>query len=160
MKQGCILLMILLSSSLIPQVYSQSNTTPVSLTLTVYTDGITKIDYHLESDPNKIKVNVDLFGENLENVVIRNEEGNPLGVTMDNNLAMIDSIGALELYITYLTDTLTVEEDSIWLINITSPVNVTIILPKNAQYFDMNQLPLDINTVGGAPCLINSYTIF
>lgn len=153
MKQSWVLLMILLSSSIISPVMAQSDATPISLILTVYTDGTTKIDYHLESDPTKVRVNVDLFGKNLENVVVRDEEGNPLGVTVDDYKATVDSIGALELYFTYLTNTLVTEENSIWFVNVTSPVNVTIILPKNAQFFDMNELPMEINLIDNSPHL-------
>jgi hypothetical protein len=156
MKQSWVLLFLLLSSSFIPSVKSQSETTPQSLSLTIYTDGTTKVDYYLESDPTKIRVDVELFGSGIENVVVKDEGGNPLWVTVDDYIATVDSIGALGLYFTYLTKTLISEEDSIWLVNISSPVNVTIILPKNAQFLDMGELPTEIGSMGDSQYLVFS----
>ena len=148
MKQNWLLVFILLFSIFTPFVKSQSEIEPVSLTLTIYVDGTTKVDYYVQSDPTRVRVDIELFGKNLENVIVRDEDSNPLGVTINNNTAQVDSIGALELYFSYLTDTLTYEEDSIWLVNITAPVNITILLPKNAQFLDMSDIPTEIGIIG------------
>lgn len=148
MRQRLILFMIILTALYVPLSLSQTDITPVSLSLTLYTDGTTKVDYHAQSDPTKVRVYAKLFGEGLENILVRDEDGNPLRVILYNNTAQVDSIGAFELYFTYLTSTLTYEEDSIWVVNVTSPVDVTIILPEKAQFLDMSEIPIDIGYMG------------
>ena len=137
-----------------PLVQAQTDTTPISLTLTIYSNGITQVDYHVRSDPTKVRVQTPLFGDNLENLVVRDEDGNPLQASLINSTAKVDSIGALELHFSYQTEDFTSVDDSIWVVNITSPVNVTIILPENADFLDMNDIPIDIGNIGDSAYLV------
>jgi len=121
---------------------------PVSLTLTTFSDGTTKVEYYTESDPDRLRVDVELFGPPFINLVIYDEEGNPLGSSTHGNDVTVDSIGASELHFTYLTYNLTFRNGAIWSVNVTSPVETTIILPKGAAFFDMNSIPINIGTVG------------
>ena len=148
MRQRLILLLILLSTMSLPIVKSQSETTPVSLTLTIYSDGTTKVDYYTHSDPTKVRIETELFGDQINSLVVRDEEGNPLQSYILNDTVQVDSIGALELHFSYLTPSLTVETDFIWVTNITSPVNVTFILPKNANFLDLSEIPTEIGYIG------------
>ena len=146
--QKLVILIILLSMISTPSILAQSDITPLSLTLTLYSDGTTNVDYYVNSDPTKERVETNLFGENIENLVVRDEDGNPLETHILNETVRIDSIGATELHFTYQTDSLTQENKLIWLANITSPVNVTFILPKNANFLDISEIPLDIGVIG------------
>jgi hypothetical protein len=148
LKQKLLIFLILLSIIFNSYASAQSEVTPKSLTLTLYTDGTTQVDYAIASDPTKVRVETPLIGENFENLIVRDENGNPLGVTMINNTAQVDSIGVLNLYFSYLTDSLTKEDNSVWVVNVTSPVNVTIVLPKNAQFLDMSEIPIEIGNMG------------
>lgn len=144
--------------------YSQTKLTPVSLTLTLYSNGVTQVNYFLKSDPTKVRVETGLFGEDIESVVVRNEDGDPLQINSFNETYQIDSIGSVELHISYQTKDLTSVEDSVWIVNITSPINVTIILPENADFLDMNPIPSEIGSFGKAYYLNfppgNSYTYY
>ena len=148
MRQRLILLIVLLSTMSLPLVKSQPEITPVSLTLTLYSDGSTKVDYYAHSDPTKVRVETVLFGDQINSLVVRNEDGNPLQAYLENSTVQVDSIGALELHFSYLTPSLTVENDFIWLSNVTSPVNVTFILPKNANFLDLSEIPTEIGYIG------------
>jgi hypothetical protein len=121
---------------------------PVSLTLTTFSDGTTKVEYLVESDPNRLRVDVELFGSPFVNLVIFDEEGNPLGSSTDSEIVTVDSIGASELQFRYLTSNLTFCTGAIWSFNITSPVETTIILPKGAAFFDMSSIPINLGIVG------------
>ena len=121
---------------------------PTSLTLTVFSDGTTKAEYDVECDPDRLRVDVELFGPPFINLVIYDEEGNPLGSSTEGGNVTVDSIGASELLFTYLTYNLTFCDDVIWSVNVSSPVETTIILPKEAAFFDMSSIPTNIGTVG------------
>ena len=71
MKRRLILLIILLLAMSLPNAKSQSEVTPISLTLTTYTDGTTKVDYHLYSDPTKVRIETELFGDQINSLVVR-----------------------------------------------------------------------------------------
>ena len=121
---------------------------PTSLTLTTFSDGTTKVEYDVESDPDRLRVDVELFGPPYINLVIYDEEGYPLGSSTDGDNVIVDSIGASELHFTYLTYNLTFCNGVIWSVNVTSPVETTIILPKGAAFFDMSSIPTNLGTVG------------
>ena len=122
--------------------------TPVELSLTIFSDGTTKVEYHVECDPEKLRVDVELFGPPFINLVIYDEEGYPLGSSTDGQHVTVDSLGASELRFTYLTYNLTFFDGAIWSVNITSPVETSIILPKRAAFFDMSAIPINIGTIG------------
>ncbi len=128
---------------------AQDETVPLGLGLTLYSDGNVKVIYNVESDPSKVRVDVDLFGSSYSNLVVRDEDGNPLASTATASGITVDSLGAAELTVSYYTSTLTVKEGSIWAFNITTPVQSTITLPLGAAIFDLSHIPVDIGTVGG-----------
>ena len=154
MRRGMLLLVMMLLAITQPLAQAQTDTTPISLTLTLYSNGITQVDYHVQSDPTKVRVQTPLFGDNLENLVVRNEEGNPLQASVINSTGKVDSLWALELHFSYQTEDFTSVDDAIWVVNITSPVNVTIILPENADFLDMSDIPLDIGGIGDSTYMI------
>ena len=116
--------------------------------MTIFSDGTTKVEYHVECDPEKLRVDVELFGPPFINLVIYDEEGYPLGSSTDGQYVIVDSLGASELRFTYLTYNLTFFDGAIWSVNITSPVETSIILPKRAAFFDMSAIPTNIGTIG------------
>ncbi len=122
--------------------------TPVELHLTTFSDGTTKVEYQVECDPEKLRVDVELFGPPFINLVIYDEEGYPLGSSTDGQYVTVDSLGASELRFTYLTYNLTFFDDAIWSVNVTSPVETSIVLPKRAAFFDMSTIPTNIGTIG------------
>jgi len=130
-------------------VSAQNEVTPLSLDLTVYSDGNVKIVYYVESDPTKVRADVDLFGSVYSTVVVRDEEGNPLASTQRPSGITVDSLGATELTVTYYTASLTTKEGLLWILNVTTPVSSTITLPVGAAIFDLSHVPVDLGTVGG-----------
>ena len=127
---------------------AQPDYIPQSLILTVYSEGTTKAEYHVASEPDLVRVEVPLFGPPFTNLVIRDEEGNPLSSSTLNANVTVDSIGASELYFTYLTGNLTTSDGSMWSVDVASPVETIIILPRGAAFFDMSDIPTEVGTMG------------
>jgi uncharacterized membrane protein len=148
LTQRKLLIVILIASLALQAVYAQE-TTPTSLSITIYSDGTAKTVYRLEADPTEVRVEVELFGPPYSNLVIRDEDGNPLGYTVDVANVTIDSIGALELDIQYITSSLTAKYGSLWELNITAPAETRIILPSGASIVDLVTFPTNIGTVEG-----------
>ena len=131
LTQRTLLFTLIIVILAIPAAYAQE-TTPTSLSITVYSDGTAKTVYNLEADPTEVRVSVELFGPPYSNLVIHDEDGNPLGYTVDGTNATINSIGALELDIQYITSSLTAKYGSLWELNISAPTETRIILPPGA----------------------------
>lgn len=139
---------ILILLTLIPVVFAQEYT-PTALEVTVYSEGSTKIDYDIESDPIEARITVGLFGPPFNNVAIRDEENNPITYRAEGLNMSIDSLGALDLNIQYLTSSLTTKEGALWTLNMTLPVYSKIIIPLGAAVVDLNKIPSNIGTVDG-----------
>lgn len=146
-----LLLVALLAVVLLPALVAtaQDEVSPLSLEFTVYTDGNVKVEYRVESDPAKARVDVELFGSSYSTLVIRDDEGNPLASTLGPSGVTVDSLGATELTATYYTAGLTTKEGPLWAFNVTTPVSSTIVLPSGAAIFDLSHVPEDLGTVGG-----------
>ena len=148
LTQRTLLVTLLIATLVLPAAYAQE-TTPTSLAITVYSDGTAKIVYNLEADPTEVRVSVELFGPPYSNLVIHDEDGNPLGYTVDGGNVTIDSIGALELDIQYITSSLTAKYGSLWELNVSAPAETRIILPSGASIVDFLTFPINIGVVDG-----------
>jgi uncharacterized membrane protein len=143
-----------LSFSTIPLSWAQEEYTPVSLAFILYSDGSARTEYLVESDALQARVEVELFGPPYNNLVIRDDEGNPLVHTTDEANVTVDSLGALELTFTYLTMSLTTKEGIVWTFNVSTPVSTRIMLPEGAAIFDMSDVPIDIGVDGGRQYIV------
>ncbi len=82
-------------------------------------------------------------------MVIRDEEGNPLRYAVNEANITVDSIGALELDIQYITSSLTAKYGSLWELNITAPAETRIVLPSGASIVDLVTFPTRIGVING-----------
>ena len=142
--------MVLFFMFITPVAYAQDDVTPTSLEVKVYPDGSTLVTYIVESDPTKVRVAVNLFSDNYNNLIIRDEDGIPLASSIIENGLEIDSIGALELIIVYTTSDLTTKDGPIWDLNLISPVSTLVILPEGAAIFDLGEIPTDLGFIDGS----------
>jgi uncharacterized membrane protein len=150
LRQKTTLALFIILLTVIPFTFAQDDTTPLSLLVKVYPDGSALLTYHVESDPTKVRVDVEIFGESYSNLIIRDEDGLPLGSTVTATGLTIDTIGASELNIVYSTSDLTTKDGPLWNLNITSPISTRIILPQGAAIFDLSEIPTDIGNIDGA----------
>lgn len=140
--------------STIPLSWAQEEYTPVSLTFTLYSDGTARTEYIVESDALQARVEVELYGPPYNNLVIMDDEGNPLVHSTDEANVTVDSLGALELTFTYITMSLTTKEGIVWTFNVSTPVSTRIMLPEGAAIFDMSDIPTDIGVDGGRQYIV------
>jgi hypothetical protein len=131
------------------------NATPNSddLVLTLYGNGLVKVDYRVEANGMDIQIEVNLFGSDIQNLVVRDEAGDPLDYQLTNSIVIVDSIGATEIYFTYYTESLVKSEAGLTYVTVDSPSPVGILLPEGADFFDMSHLPTEISEFNGVSYL-------
>jgi uncharacterized membrane protein len=139
------LLSLVLVLALIPTVHAQVS--PQTLGFIVYTDGVTRVDYHLDADPTQALVNITLFGDTLEGLFILDQDGLLLASTVVDGSHQVDSLGSSSLTVSYLTVDLTGKSGAVWSINVETPISAEIMLPVGATIINMNDIPLEIETV-------------
>lgn len=125
---------------------AQCEVTPLSLQFTVYSNGLTGVEYILEADPTLLQEDVPLIGENWDELVILDQDGFILEYEQIDTVVTVDTIGATILQISYYTLDLTKKEGSIWSFNASSPIKARITLPEGSEVIDLSDIPLAIGS--------------
>jgi len=118
-----------------------------SLDLVVYPDGTTHISTEISTDPLKPEFFVDLFGSNIDNFVAEDENGFLLTVDIDENNAVVTTLGASTISLNYDIHDLVSKEGRIWYFTINSPVEFSLLMPNNIVIVGMNTYPLNLQTI-------------
>jgi len=139
------LLPLVLVFALVSAAFAQVS--PQILGFTVYTDGITRVDYHLDADPTLALVNITLFGDTLDDLFILDQDGLPLTSTVVDGYHQVDSLGSSSLTVSYLTSDLTGKNGAVWSFNVETAISAEILLPIGSTIINMNDIPLEIETV-------------
>jgi len=135
-------------------VQAQQDYIPKELVLTVYADGVVMVEYDVELDVTYPRVEVVLFGEIYEDLIIEDPNGIPLDYSLIENGVNVYSLGANSARIIYFTSDLTNKSARVWDLSINSPVNSSIVLPKEATIISLNQVPLTITIIDDKTLLI------
>jgi uncharacterized membrane protein len=130
-------------------VLAQEEYTPLSLDLVIYSDGTVKVDFLAETDPTEVRIDFELFGPPYNNLVARDDEGLPLVTAASGAEITVDSLGAFEVNIQYLTSTLTVKDGALWTLNVSSMAPTRITLPSGAAILDLGDIPTNIGITDG-----------
>ncbi len=117
------------------------------LDFTIYTDGTTHVFYQTDVDPLAPDVTVELFGNTIDNFVARDENDLLLSSKIDTNSAVIQTLGASKVTIDYDTADLVTKNGKIWSFQIDTPVDYSVLLPKNTVIVGMNTYPLNMQIV-------------
>lgn len=147
------ILIFSINSSLV-SVQAQQDYIPKELVLTVYADGVVMVEYDVELDVTYPRVEVVLFGEIYEDLIIEDPNGIPLDYSLIENGVNVYSLGANSARIIYFTSDLTNKSARVWDLSINSPVNSSIVLPKEATIISLNQVPLTITIIDDKTLLI------
>ncbi len=154
MRLKTILTLLVLVLSSISHAVGQESITPISLKLTIYTDGSVLVEYCVNSDPSEVRVEISLFCTNYNNLVIRDEENNPLSFSEYPSGVTVDSIGASELTIIFYSHDFTNKNGPVWDLNVSSPIETEIYLPKGSAIFALSDLPLDMDIINDSPYVL------
>ena len=120
--------------------------TPQETTIDIQSDGVASIAYLFPAEATSLQTNITLLGDNIENLFIVNENGLPLEYVEGDEIA-IYSLGSSLVNLTYLTPDLTSKAGIIWSLELDSPISTEILLPTGATIINLNNIPLEIDTV-------------
>ena len=125
---------------MIPYIYGEETQ---ELSITVYRDGYCHISQVLNADED-VMISIPVFGENLDNILITGKE-EILDYDISGNRIIIDTENNTEINIEYDTPELTSKEGIVWTLEITSPIEFTVIFPEGITVIDLNNIPLEIS---------------
>jgi uncharacterized membrane protein len=120
---------------------------PNDLKFTIFNDGVISVEYNVLVDPTKVKVYVPLFGSMFENLLVFNQNAIPLDFTFNETGIIVDSLGAVNLDISYYTPSLSNKEGAIWTFEVNLSITSQVILPQDSTIINLDPMPLDISTV-------------
>ena len=143
-RAGAILgaLLLLLSSQFSSTLVSANGAvTSETLTLTVYFDGFVQVNHELELNQTYPSVNVSLLGEAYEELLVVDEQNLPLDYALADGEAVIYSLGASQIQLSYFTADLTSKTGKYWTLSTEVSANATVVLPEDASIISLNKVP-------------------
>ena len=159
-------LALLLVSFLVPHAQGQPYYTPLELSFIVYPDGYVAVDYEANVDPTRSRVNVSLFGDLYEYLILEDQDGLLLDSSPMEGGLIIDTLGAISVTISYQTTDLTGKAGQVWTFAVETPISSSVVLPGDATIRSLSPMPLAMSDLDGsfiitmpAGSLLISYTL-
>lgn len=118
-----------------------------TLDLVVYPDGTTHITTEISTNPLNPDFFVNLFGSTIDNFVAEDENGFLLSADIEENTAVVTTLGASTISLNYDIHDLVSKEGRIWSFKINSPVEFSLLMPSNIVIVGMSTYPLNLQTV-------------
>jgi len=141
-------LIMMLAFSAYAPVYAQEPFSPRSLKVEIYADGVVSIEYSLNVDTTYATINVPLFGTSFENILVLNHLAESLDYESIAGGIKIYTLGTYRVWIIYETKDLTSEiGGGFWTFSINSPINFTIVLPRDMDIISLSRSPISIEIV-------------
>ena len=126
---------------------------PRELVFTVYADGYVAVDYAVEVDPTRARVNITLFGSLYQDLFVEDQDGLPLDYSQVDGGLTVDTLGSTSVLVSYVTPELTDKSGQIWNFTVSTPVTSNLLLPKGATIVGLNVVPLAIGSLDGRPLI-------
>ena len=119
----------------------EADYTAQGLKIQLYPDGVVDIEYTIETNPEKPRINVTLFGSIYSDLIILDQEELPLEYTINTGYITIDTLGSEKAEITYSTSDLTNKTASTWKISLNPSIETVIILPEETTILGLEPVP-------------------
>ena len=132
-----------------PNAFCQEQYSPRELTFVVYQDGYVAVDYYVDVDPTKARVNVTIFGSQCLDLMVEDQDGLPLDSSQHESVLTIDTLGSASVLISYVTMDLTGKSGQIWSLMVETPVSSVIFLPVGATIVSLSTVPLAMGSIDG-----------
>jgi uncharacterized membrane protein len=132
-----------------PYSFGQEQYSPRELTFVVYQDGYVAVDYYVDVDPTKARVNVTIFGSQCLDLMVEDQDGLPLDSSQHDSVLTIDTLGSASVLISYVTMDLTGKSGQIWSLMVETPVSSVIFLPVGVTIVSLSTVPLAMGSIDG-----------
>ena len=120
---------------------------PKVLDFTIYADGTTHVFYQTDVDPQSPDFVMNAYGSSIENLVVQDENGTLLSSKVDTSAVTVATLGASTIKADYDTPDLISKNGKTWTFHVNSPVDYSILLPKNTVIVGMSESPLNMQVV-------------
>lgn len=120
---------------------------PKVLDFTIYADGTTHVFYQNNVDPQSPDFTLNLYGTNIENLVVQDENGTLLSSRTNTNTATVETLGASAIKVDYDTPDLVSKNGKTWTFHVNSPIEYSVLLPKNTVIVGISSSPLNMQVV-------------
>ena len=147
-------LLLLIASQLSPLALANNPVTSEALTFTVYLDGYVWVNHELEINQTFPSINATLLGESRDEIIIVDEQNLPLDYKITSDEALINSLGASQIKISYFTPDLTSKTGKYWTLNTEVSTNTTVKLPEDSSIINLNKVPELIESSNGQVTLV------
>jgi uncharacterized membrane protein len=135
--------------AVIPLAEGQEQYTPIELSFIVFPDGYVAIDYYVDVDPTKARVNVSLFGNLYLDIFVEDQDGLPLDYSSSSDGLTVDTLGSASVLISYVTADLTGKAGTTWTFKASTLINATILLPDGSTILSLNMVPRAMGSIDG-----------
>ncbi len=147
-------LLLLIASQLSPLALANNPVTSEALTFTVYLDGYVWVNHELEINQTFPSFNATLLGETRDVIIIVDEQNLPVDYAIIADEALIHSLGASQIKISYFTPDLTSKTGKYWTLKTEVATNTTIKLPEDSSIISLNNVPELIESSNGQVTLV------
>ncbi|MGI0017795.1 MAG: helix-turn-helix transcriptional regulator [Nitrosotalea sp.] len=120
---------------------------PKSLDFTIYADGTTHVFYQTDIDSQSPDFMLNVYGNNIENLVVQDGNGTLLSSKVNASTISVATLGASMIKVDYDTPDLISKNGKTWTFRMNSPIDYSILLPKNTVIVGMNISPLGMQVV-------------
>ncbi len=125
-----------------------------TLELVIYPDGSTHVSSEISADPLVPVFAVDLLGPTIDNFVAQDENGFLLSATIEENSALVETLGASTISVNYDIHDLISKQGRIWSFKVNSPIEYTVLMPNNIVIVGMSTYPLNMQMVNEKSLLL------
>jgi len=148
------LLLLIASQLSSPLALANTPVTSEALTLTLYLDGFVLVNHELTVNQTFPSINTTLLGEAYEEMLVVDEQNFPLDYTLTGSEAVIHSLGASQIKISYFTPDLTSKTGKYWTLNAEVSTNTTVTMPEDTSIISLNNVPELIESSNGQVSLV------
>jgi len=149
LKRFLLALLLLTASIHVHTAHGQPYSEPVELSFEIYPDGYVAVEYLVDVDPSRSRVNVTLFGELYLDMLIEDQNGLLLDSSPIEGGLSVDTLGSVSVLVTYSTPDLTDKAGQIWRFGVSTPISATIVLPEDSTIVSLSSVPLAMSSLNG-----------
>lgn len=120
---------------------------PKVLDFTIYSDGTAHVFYQTDVDSQSPDSALNLYGNSIENLVVQDENGTLLSSKVNQSTATVETLGSSTIKADYDTPDLISKNGKTWTFHVNSPIDYSILLPKNSVIIGMSVSPLNMQIV-------------
>jgi uncharacterized membrane protein len=120
---------------------------PKVLDFTIYADGTTHVFYQTDVDSQSPDFTLNPYGNSIENLVVQDENGTLLSSKINENTITVETLGASTIKVDYDTQDLISKNGKTWTFHVDSPIDYSILLPKNTVIVGMTTSPLNMQVI-------------